>query len=60
MPDATLEDLRLLTADSLDKKSPFALVLAGQPLLRERLTEPQHYALSSRIATRARLRALME
>jgi len=60
MPDATLEDLRLLTSDSLDKKSPFALVLAGQPLLRERLTEPQHYALLSRIAARARLRPLAE
>lgn len=60
LPDAALEDLRLLTADSLDKKSPFALVLAGQPLLRERLTEPQHYALAQRITVRARLRPLAE
>jgi type II secretory pathway predicted ATPase ExeA len=60
MPDASLEDLRLLTADSLDKKSPFALVLAGQPLLRERLSEPQHYALSQRITVRARLRPLTD
>lgn len=58
LPDASLEDLRLLTADSLDKKSPFALVLAGQPLLRERMTEPQHYALAQRITVRVRLRTL--
>jgi type II secretory pathway predicted ATPase ExeA len=60
MPDASLDDLRLLTADSIDKKSPFALVLAGQPLLRERLSEPQHYALSQRITVRARLRPLTD
>lgn len=60
MPDESLEDLRLLTGDSLDKKSPFALVLAGQPLLRERLSEPQHYALSQRITVRARLRPLTD
>lgn len=60
LPDESLEDLRLLTADSLDKKSPFALVLAGQPLLRERMTEPQHYALAQRITVRVRLRPLTD
>jgi len=60
MPDQSLEDLRLLTAESLDKKSPFALVLAGQPLLRERLAEPQHYALAQRITVRVRLRPLTD
>ena len=60
MPDESLEDLRLLTADSIDKKSPFALVLAGQPLLRERLTEPQHVALAQRITVRVRLRPLTD
>lgn len=60
MPDASLEDLRLLTGESLDKKSPFALVLAGQPLLRERLSEPQHYALEQRVAVCVRLRALTD
>jgi type II secretory pathway predicted ATPase ExeA len=60
LPDESLEDLRLLTADSLDKKSPFALVLAGQPLLRERMTEPQHYALAQRITVRVRLRSLTD
>jgi type II secretory pathway predicted ATPase ExeA len=60
MPDLSLEDLRLLTAESLDKKSPFALVLAGQPLLRERLAEPQHYALAQRITVRVRIRPLTD
>jgi len=60
MPDQSLEDLRLLTAESLDKKSPFALVLAGQPLLRERLGEPQHYALAQRITVRVRIRPLTD
>ena len=58
LPDASLEDLRLLTADNLDRSSPFALVLSGQPLLRERLVEPQHYALWQRIGVRLRLRPL--
>jgi len=60
LPDASLEDLRLLTADNFDQRSPFALVLAGQPLLRERLAEPQHYALWQRIGVRLHLRPLNE
>jgi type II secretory pathway predicted ATPase ExeA len=60
LPDQSLEDLRLLTADSLDKRSPFALILAGQPLLRERMTEPQHYAFAQRITVRVRLRPLTD
>jgi type II secretory pathway predicted ATPase ExeA len=60
LPDASLEDLRLLTTDNLDRKSPFALVLVGQPALRERLTEPLHEALWQRIAVRLRLRPLNE
>jgi type II secretory pathway predicted ATPase ExeA len=60
VPDDSLEDLRLLTGDSLDQKSPFALVLSGQPLLRERLAEPLHYALAQRITVRARLRPLTD
>jgi type II secretory pathway predicted ATPase ExeA len=60
LPDHSLEDLRLLTGECLDKKSPFALVLAGQPLLRERLSEPQHYALWQRITVRVRIGPLTE
>jgi type II secretory pathway predicted ATPase ExeA len=60
LPDESLEDLRLLTGESLEHKSPFALILAGQPLLRERLSEPQHYSLWQRMPVRARLRPLTE
>lgn len=60
LPDNSLEDLRLLSADDLDRRSPFALVLAGQPLLRDRIAEPQHYALWQRIGVRLRLRPLNE
>jgi type II secretory pathway predicted ATPase ExeA len=60
LPDASLEDLRLLTAGDFDRRSPFALVLVGQPLLRERLNEPQHYSLAQRIGVRLRLRPLSE
>lgn len=60
LPDESLEDLRLLTGESLEHKSPFALILAGQPLLRERLAEPQHYSLAQRITVRVRLRPLTE
>ncbi len=55
LPDATLDDLRLLTIGEFDRKSPFLLVLAGQPGLDERLAEPIHYALDQRITTVARL-----
>ena len=58
LPDDSLEDLRLLTTDDFDRRSPFALVLVGQPLLRDRLGEPQHYALAQRIGVRLRLRPL--
>jgi type II secretory pathway predicted ATPase ExeA len=60
LPDESLEDLRLLTADDFDRKSPFALVLVGQPLLRERLAEPRHWAMAQRVAVRLRLRPLTE
>ncbi len=60
LPDDSLEDLRLLTADSFDKKSPFALILSGQPLLRDRINGSQHYALMQRITVRVRLRPLTE
>jgi type II secretory pathway predicted ATPase ExeA len=60
LPDESLEDLRLLTADDFDRRSPFALILCGQPLLRDRLTEPRHWALEQRIGVRIRLRPLTE
>lgn len=60
LPDDSIEDLRLLSADDFDRKSPFALVLSGQPLLRERLAEPRHWSLAQRIGVRLRLRPLTE
>ena len=60
LPDDSLEDLRLLSADDFDRRSPFALVLCGQPLLRDRLAEPRLWALSQRIGVRIRLRPLTE
>jgi type II secretory pathway predicted ATPase ExeA len=55
VPDDTLEDLRLLSITDFDRKSPFLLLLAGQPRLDDRLAEPVHYALDQRITTVARL-----
>jgi len=60
LPDESLEDLRLLTADDFDRRSPFALVLCGQPILRDRLAEPRHWSLAQRIGVRIRLRPLTE
>ena len=60
LPDASLEDLRLLTADEFDRRSPFSMILCGQPVLRDRLTDPRHYALTQRIGVRIRLRPLTE
>lgn len=54
-PDATLEDIRLLTISDFDRKSPFVLLLAGHNALDERLAEPIHLALDQRITTVARL-----
>jgi len=55
LPDATLEDVRLLTIADFDRRSPFVLLLAGQLALDERLAEPVHHALDRRIVTIARL-----
>ena len=58
MPDATLEDLRLLTVADFDRQSPFTLILAGRPELDDRLAEPIHMALDQRVTTIARLMPL--
>ena len=58
LPDDSLEDLRLLSIADFDRKSPFLLILAGQPRLDERLAEPVHHALDQRITTVARLSPL--
>jgi len=58
LPDSTLEDIRLLTIADFDRKSPFLLLLAGQPAVEDRLAEPTHRALDQRITTVARLAPL--
>ena len=58
LPDESLEDIRLLTIADFDRKSPFVLLLAGQPTLDDRLGEPTHHALDQRVTTVARLAPL--
>jgi type II secretory pathway predicted ATPase ExeA len=60
LPDETLEDLRLLTAADFDAASAFTLILAGQPLLKDRLDEPNHLALRQRVTLRIALAPLSE
>jgi type II secretory pathway predicted ATPase ExeA len=60
LPDDSLEDIRLLTITDFDRKSPFVLLLAGQPALDDRLAEPIHHALDQRISTVARLLPLSD
>lgn len=55
LPDASLEDLRLLTIADFDRSSPFMLLLAGLPQLDDRLQESTHRALDQRVTTYARL-----
>lgn len=47
-----LEELRLLTNVEMDSASPFALVLLGQPTLRQRLRLGAFAALDQRVALR--------
>ena len=47
-----LEELRLLTNADMDSTSPFALVLVGQPTLRQRLRLGAFAALDQRVALR--------
>lgn len=58
LPDATLQEVRLLTVVDFDRKRPFLLMLAGHPTLHEGLGEPTHYSLDQRITTVARLQPL--
>lgn len=53
-----LEELRLLSNDSMDSRSPFALILAGQPTLRRKLHLTTLNALSQRVALRCSLGGL--
>ena len=53
-----LEELRLLTNAEMDSRSPFALLLVGQPTLARRLRLGVFAALDQRIAMRYQLTAM--
>ncbi|MDP2212197.1 MAG: AAA family ATPase [Candidatus Aquicultor sp.] len=53
-----LEELRLLTNEAMDSTSQFALILSGQPMLRQKLNLTQLMALSQRVSIRCRLKGL--
>jgi type II secretory pathway predicted ATPase ExeA len=52
---AQLEELRLLTDSDMDSRSPFALILLGQPTLARQLRLGVFAALDQRIAVRFHL-----
>lgn len=60
LPRNTLDELRLLANSDFDRSSPFALILTGQPALRDRLAEPDLAALAQRFAFRASLAPLSD
>lgn len=59
-PCNTLDDLRLLSNLDFDRTPPFALLLVGQPPLRETLGQPELASLQQRLAIRASLSPLTE
>jgi type II secretory pathway predicted ATPase ExeA len=60
LPRESLDELRLISNLDFDRTPPFTLILAGQPLLRERLAEPDLAALWQRLPLRASLSPLSE
>lgn len=60
LPDASLEELRLLGQLDFDRRAPFVLLLAGQPVLRERLQQPEFDALWQRLVVRTSLGPLTD
>ena len=60
LPRATLDELRLLSNLDFDRTAPFALVLVGQPPLREALELPELASLAQRLAIRASLSPLTD
>lgn len=60
LPRESLDELRLLSNLDFDRTPPFALILAGQLPLRERLLEPDLAALLQRLPIRASLSPLTD
>ena len=57
---ATFEEIRLLTNFQLDDRNLIAVVLVGQPELRQRLRHPTYRALTQRIGAHFHLTPLRE
>jgi type II secretory pathway predicted ATPase ExeA len=60
LPRESLEELRLISNLDYDRTPPFALVLAGQSSLRDRVAEPDHVSLRQRLAIRTSLAPLSD
>lgn len=60
LPRESLDELRLISNLDFDRTPPFALLLAGQPPLRERLAEPDLASLWQRVPLRASLSPLTD
>jgi type II secretory pathway predicted ATPase ExeA len=60
LPRTTLDELRLLGNLDFDRVAPFALILAGQPPLRDSLAQPELASLAQRLSIRASLSPLTE
>lgn len=60
LPRESLDELRLLSNLDFDRTPPFALLLCGQPPLRDHLLEPEQGSLWQRIAIRANLAPLTD
>lgn len=60
LPDASLEELRMLSNLDFDRRGPFCLILSGQPALRERLQLPDFDSLWQRLSIRTTLSPLSD
>jgi len=60
LPRESLDELRLLSNLDFDRTPPFALVLVGQPPLRETLATPELASLAQRLPLRASLSPLTD
>ena len=60
LPDALLEEVRLLSNLGTEAATPFSIVLAGQPELGARLDEPRFSNLRQRVSSRCYLVPLSE
>jgi type II secretory pathway predicted ATPase ExeA len=60
LPRESLEELRLISNLDYDRTPPFALILAGQSPLRDRVAEPDHVSLHQRLAIRTSLAPLTD